>query len=88
MQSEKKRIKIKEARAGATTENSTLNRLNKLNEDSTWHAMEHEKLTHEAHAIAVDCGLAAPRDDYDDVIFQPSAFHKYAYKVRVPLCRK
>ena len=56
----------------------------------SWLGMEIEKQLHEAHAAAVDCGLADPRsaESYGPVDFRPTAFHHYRHSPTKPRCRQ
>lgn len=56
--------------------------------DMSWLGMDIEKAKHEAHAAAVDCGIANPRAEYGSIDFRPSAFHHYRYTPTVPRCRQ
>lgn len=51
-------------------------------------AMALDKLRHEAHAAAVDCGIAEPRDSYAPVTYYPSPLHVYQYQPPLPACRR
>jgi hypothetical protein len=56
----------------------------------TWLAMDMEKAVHEAHAAAVDCGIADPRaaDRYGKIDFYPSSLHHYTHQPTKPRCRQ
>lgn len=56
--------------------------------DLTWLGMDIDKAEREAHAAAVDCGLADPRsrEAYGEVDYRPSAFHHYKHKPTLPRC--
>ena len=56
----------------------------------SWLGMEIEKSMHEAHAAAVDCGIAEARpvEQYGDIDFRPSAFHHYRHTPTRPRCRQ
>ena len=56
--------------------------------DLSWLGMDIEKAMHEAHAAAVDCGIADPRAEYGTIDFRPSAFHQYRYTPTLPCCRQ
>ena len=58
--------------------------------DRTWLCMDIDKAEREAHAAAVDCGLADPRSpaSYGPVDYRPSAFHHYRHTPTVPRCRQ
>ncbi|MDQ6988499.1 MAG: hypothetical protein Q9M19_01355 [Mariprofundaceae bacterium] len=84
LKAKKKMAKLNESRL---QDGLTQRRIETLNTDLDWQGMEIMKLEHEAHAIAVNCSLAAPRESYGTVTFNPSAFHKYSYQPRLPECR-
>jgi thiamine biosynthesis protein ThiC len=86
--STKKFIKLSEKRGSMNWQDSTRKAIDNANATLNWHAMEHDKLKRQLHAVSVDCGLSLAKDDYSDVEYNPSAFHKYTYKQRVPLCRQ
>ena len=56
--------------------------------DLAWLGMDIDKAERDAHAAAVDCGLADPRsvDSYGPVDYRPSAFHHYRHQPAVPRC--
>jgi hypothetical protein len=56
--------------------------------DLTWLGMNIDKAMHEAHAAAVDCGIADPRASYGPIDYRPSAFHHYSHTPTVPRCRQ
>jgi len=58
--------------------------------DKTWLCMDIDKAEREAHAAAVDCGIAAPRspESYGPVDYNPSAFHRYRHTPTKPRCRQ
>lgn len=58
--------------------------------DRNWLCMDIDKAEREAHAAAVDCGLAdaRPASSYGPVDYRPSAFHHYRHKPTVPRCRQ
>lgn len=60
----------------------------KLATDQTWLGMEIDKAEREAHAAAVDCGLAdaRPASHYEPVDYRPSAFHHYRHTPTKPEC--
>lgn len=60
----------------------------KASADASWLGMEIDKAEREAHAAAVDCGLADPRqpESYGTVDYRPSRFHHYQYTPRKPRC--
>lgn len=86
--SQKRFAQLSEKRSAMSIDTHTPNQIGKANADLDWHAMDHDKLMHEAHAIAVDCGLAAPRDNYEPVEYRPTGFHHYRHQPRRPLCRQ
>lgn len=61
----------------------------KASYDAAWLGMEIDKVEREAHAAAVDCGIADPRDasSYGPVDYRPSAFHHYRHQPSKPRCR-
>lgn len=85
---EKRRAKMLEKSANMSIDTATQRQIGKLNADLTWSAMDLDKSKHDLHAVCVDYGLAAPREDYDDIEYNPSAFHKYNFKPRKPKCRQ
>ena len=58
--------------------------------DRNWLCMDIDKAEREAHAAAVDCGIADPRspESYGPVDYRPSAFHHYRHTPTVPRCRQ
>lgn len=86
--SKKQFNKLSEKRAAMSYSTHTDKAMGKANADLDWHAMDHDKLMHEAHAIAVDCGIAEPRADYSPIDYKPSGFHHYRHQPRLPLCRQ
>lgn len=62
----------------------------KLWADRSWLCMALDKAEREAHAAAVDCGIADPRpvDQYGPVEYRPSAFHHYRHQPTVPRSRQ
>lgn len=58
--------------------------------DRTWLCMDIDKAEREAHAAAVDCGIADPRsaESYGPVDYRPSAFHHYRHTPTLPKCRQ
>lgn len=56
--------------------------------DASWLGMEIDKVEREAHACAVDLGLADPRpaSSYDYVDYRPSPFHHYRHRPTKPRC--
>lgn len=86
--SKKKFIKLSERRSGMSHKDNTPKSIESAECNLNWHAMEHDKLFREVHAVSVDCGIAAPKSDYSEIEYNPSAWHKYTYKPRTPLCRQ
>ena len=62
----------------------------KASADASWLGMEIDKAEREAHAAAVDCGLADARAPsfYEPVDYRPSGFHHYRHKPTKPECMK
>jgi hypothetical protein len=60
----------------------------KASADASWLGMEIDKAEREAHACAVDLGLADPRpaSSYDYVDYRPSSFHHYRHRPTKPRC--
>lgn len=58
--------------------------------DLSWLGMEIDKAMLEAHAAAVDCGIADARaeDRYGPVDYRPSPFHHYRHQPTKPRCRQ
>ena len=86
--SKKKFIKLSEKRSGMSYQDNTPKAIENAEANLNWHAMEYDKLFREVHAVAVDCGIASPKDDYSEIEYNPSAFHKYKHKPRIPKCRE
>ncbi|MCA0846088.1 regulator [Salipiger thiooxidans] len=61
----------------------------KASADQSWLGMEIDKAMREAHAAAVDLGIADARgaDSYGPVEYRPSAFHHYRHQPTKPRCR-
>lgn len=61
-------------------------RARKIHADQAWLGMEIDKTAREAHAAAVDCGIADSRPDaeYEPVEYYPSAFHRYRHTPSAP----
>jgi pullulanase/glycogen debranching enzyme len=76
--------------SGRSYADMTQKAIQKNGADLTWTAMDIDKLTHEAHAAAVDCGFADPRsaEAYGPIYFYPSSLHKYKYTPPKPRCRQ
>lgn len=62
--------------------------IQKNSADLSWLGMDIDKAEREAHAAAVDCGIADPRDPerYSEVDYRPSSFHHYRHKPTKPRC--
>lgn len=60
--------------------------IQKNSTDLSWLGMDIDKALHEAHAAAVDCGIADARSvaSYGPIQYQPSAFHKYRHTPTLP----
>lgn len=86
--SKKKFIKLSDKRCAMTHADNTPKSIENAEADLNWHAMAHDKLFREVHAVSVDCGLSEPKDEYSDIEYNPSGWHKYMYKPRIPLCRQ
>lgn len=80
-------LKRREVLSGKSYQDMTQRQLQKNSADLTWLGMDIDKLNHEMHAVAVNCGIAQPKDDYSEIDYHPSAFHHYRYKPRKPRCR-
>ena len=80
--------KRQESLSGKDYSQMTQKQVQKNGADLTWLGMDIEKAERQAHAAAVDCGLAAPRklDQYDAIEFYPSAFHRYRWVPPKPRC--
>ncbi len=86
--SKKKHSKTLERRSSMSMDSHSQKAIDNANASITWQAMELDKLKHELHAVSVDCGLSEPRSDYGLIWYEPSAFQKYKYQPRLPLCRQ
>lgn len=51
--------------------------------DLDYEAMHRERLMHQAHALAVDLGIAEPRDSYDKITMG-DGWRQYEYQPPVP----
>ncbi len=85
--------KRRAALSGKDYSDMTPKQVQKNGADLTWLSMDIDKAAREAHAAAVDCGIADARDpaSYGPVDYRPSAFHHYRYQPpmpRVVLARK
>jgi hypothetical protein len=56
---------------------------NKRNADADWLGMDRIKLTHELHALSVELGFAARRQDYGEIELT-DGWHRFRYKPREP----
>jgi len=76
------------ALGGKDYSDMTQRQVQKNGADLTWLGMDIDKAEREAHAAAVDCGLADPRsaDRYGPTDYRPSAFHHYRHQPTVPRC--
>jgi hypothetical protein len=88
VRSQKRFDKLSEKRCGMSLETHTERAIQNANAALDWHAMKHDQLFRQVHAVSVDCGLSRPKDDYGEIEYNPSHFHKYRYQPRVPLCRQ
>lgn len=79
--------KMSDTRALMNHMDNTPKSIENMEAKLNWAAMDHDKLARQVHAASVDCGLSLPKDDYDEIEYNPSPFHKYKYQPRVPLCR-
>lgn len=86
--SQRRFIKLSEKRSSMSYQDNTPKSIENAEASLNWHAMEHDKLLREVHAVSVNCGISTPKDDYSEVEYNPSAWHKYRHKPRVPECRK
>jgi len=80
--------KRRDALAGKDSSDMSPKQVQKNGADLSWLGMDIEKAKHEAHAAAVDCGIAAPRAEYGSIDFRPSAFHHYRHTPTLPRCRQ
>jgi hypothetical protein len=62
--------------------------IQRLGAEKSWLGMAIDKAEREAHAAAVDCGLADPREaaHYGEIDYRPSPFHHYRHKPTLPRC--
>ena len=83
-------LKRREALSGKSYSDMTPRAVQKNGADLTWLGMDIDKAAREAHAAAVDCGIASPRreDEYGVVDYRPSAFHHYRHQPTKPKCRQ
>lgn len=94
LQSHVKRLiafkKRRDAMSGKDYSTMSQRQVQKNGAELSWIAMDIDKATHEAHAAAVDCGLADPRsaEAYGTVDYWPSSLHHYKHKPTLPRCRQ
>lgn len=83
-------LKRQDAMSGKDYSQMTQKQVQKNGADLSWVGMDIEKGMREAHAAAVDCGIAQPKaaDQYGPVDFRPSAFHHYRHQPTKPRCRQ
>ena len=76
------------ALSGKSFADMTPKRAQMASADQTWLGMQIDKIEREAHAAAVDCGIADARssDRYGPVDYRPSAFHHYKHTPTKPRC--
>lgn len=86
--SKKRFLALSERRSSMSYQDNSKKSIENADANLNWHAMEYDKLLREVHAVCVDAGLAAPRSDYEKIEYNPSAFHRYSYQPRKPLCRQ
>jgi len=80
--------KRRDAMSGKDYSTMTKRQVQKNGADLSWVAMDIDKAEHEAHAAAVDLGIAAPRASYHTVEYWPSSLHHYKYTPTLPRCRQ
>ena len=82
--------KRQEALSGKDYDGMTPRAIQKNGTDLSWLGMDIDKAEREAHAAAVDCGIADPRSaaSYGPVDYRPSAFHHYQHTPTKPRCRQ
>jgi hypothetical protein len=88
VRSQKRFNALSEKRRNMSLDTHTQKRIGNAEADLNWHAMEHDQLFRTVHAVAVDCGLSLPKEDYSKIEYRPSSFHTYSYQPRIPLCRQ
>jgi len=88
VKSKKRFIQLSKKRSDMCISTHTARSIDNANANLDFHAIEHDKLFRDVHACAVDCGIASPRDNYEKVEYNPSAYHRYSYQPRIPLCRQ
>lgn len=81
-------LKKREKLSGKSYTDMTQKQVQKNGAELTWLGMDIDKLKRQIHAVSVDIGVAEPRSDYGDIDYNPSPFHKYRYKQRLPRCRQ
>jgi len=86
--SKKRFLALSKKRSSMSYQDNSRKSIENAEANLNWHAMEYDKLLREVHAVCVDSGLAAPRSGYEKIEYNPSAFHKYSYQPRKPLCRQ
>ncbi|QDP55353.1 MAG: hypothetical protein Tp176DCM1853251_37 [Prokaryotic dsDNA virus sp.] len=74
--------------SGKSYEDMTPRQIQKNGADLTWLGMDIDKAMREAHAVAVDLGIAdaRPASHYGPVDYRPSAFHHYRHTPTLPRC--
>ena len=85
-------IKMRQRQAALSSKNfsdMTPKKAQQVSADQSWLGMEIDKAMREAHAAAVDLGIADPRsaESYGVIDYRPSAFHHYRYTPTAPRCR-
>ena len=82
----KKIVRLQQKESDLTFENSTQKARDRVRNDLNWAFMEFDKDTHEAHALAVEFGIASIRkpEAYEQIEYNPSGWHKYNYTPRKP----
>ena len=88
VKSKKRFNQLSQKRSDMCTSTHTARSIDKANANLDFHAIEYDKLYRDVHACAVDCGIASPRDNYEKLEYNPSAYHRYTYQPRIPLCRQ
>jgi len=66
--------------------NLTQRRAEKIQTELNWRAMEIDQISREAHAVAVDCGIADTRSaaSYQEISYHPSGWHHYTFQTPKP----
>ena len=88
LKSKKHFEKLSERRNNMTPETHSRKAMGKANADLDWHAMSHDKLLREVHAVSVDCGVSEPKEDYDEIEYNIDSFHVYKFQPRIPICKQ